>query len=73
MASGMFLFARIGAGGSAVGYIVLPGILTAIGIGLSIVPSTIFATQGAGPAQAGLASAWSTLRARRVVAWAWPC
>ena len=56
MASGMFLFARIGAGGSAVGYIVLPGILTAIGIGLSIVPSTIFATQGAGPAQAGLAS-----------------
>jgi EmrB/QacA subfamily drug resistance transporter len=56
MASGMLLFSRIGASGSAVGYIVLPGILTAIGIGLSIVPSTIFATQGAGPAQAGLAS-----------------
>jgi EmrB/QacA subfamily drug resistance transporter len=56
MASGMLLFARIGASGSAVTYVVLPGILTAAGIGLSIVPSTIFATQGAGPAQAGLAS-----------------
>ncbi len=56
MCSGMLLLARIGPSGSAVTYIVLPGILTAIGIGLSIVPSTIFATQGAGPAQAGLAS-----------------
>ena len=52
----MLLFARIGASGSALGYVVLPGVLTATGIGLSIVPSTIFATQGAGPAQAGLAS-----------------
>jgi EmrB/QacA subfamily drug resistance transporter len=56
MASGMLLFARIGPSGSALGFIVLPGILTAAGIGLSIVPSTIFATQGVGPAQAGLAS-----------------
>lgn len=56
MAAGMLLFARIGASGSAIGYIVLPGVLMAAGIGLSIVPSTIFATQGAGPAQAGLAS-----------------
>lgn len=56
MASGMLLYARIGASGSALGYIVLPGLLTAAGIGMSIVPSTIFATQGAGPAQAGLAS-----------------
>ena len=56
MCSGMLLLSRIGPSGSAVTYIVLPGILTAIGIGLSIVPSTIFATQGAGPAQAGLAS-----------------
>jgi EmrB/QacA subfamily drug resistance transporter len=56
MASGMLLFARIGSSGSAINYVVLPGILTAAGIGLSIVPSTIFATQGAGPAQAGLAS-----------------
>jgi len=56
MASGMLLFARIGPSGSALGFVVLPGLLTAVGIGLSIVPSTIFATQGAGPAQAGLAS-----------------
>ena len=56
MSSGMLLLARIGPSGSAVTYVVVPGILTAIGIGFSIVPSTIFATQGAGPAQAGLAS-----------------
>ena len=54
MASGMLLFSRIGASGSALGYVVLPGVLMAAGIGLSIVPSTILATQGAGPAQAGL-------------------
>jgi EmrB/QacA subfamily drug resistance transporter len=56
LASGILLMARIGPSGSALGYIVLPGVLTATGIGLSVVPSTIFATQGAGPAQAGLAS-----------------
>ena len=56
MTSGMLLFARIGVSGSPVGYVVLPGLLVAAGIGLSIVPSTIFATQGAGPSQAGLAS-----------------
>lgn len=56
MAAGMLLFARIGSSGSAWGYIVLPGVLTTAGIGLSIVPSTIFATHGAAPGQAGLAS-----------------
>ncbi len=56
MASGMLLFSRIGASGSALGFIVLPGVLMSAGIGLSIVPSTILATQSAGPAQAGLAS-----------------
>ncbi len=54
--AGMLLMARIGPSGSALGYVVLPGVLTAAGIGLSVVPSTIFATQGAGPRQAGLAS-----------------
>ena len=48
MAAGMALFARIGDGGSAIQYIMVPGILTAIGIGFSIVPSTIAATQSAG-------------------------
>ncbi len=56
MASGMLLLARIGPSGSAIGFVVFPGLLVAAGIGLSIVPSTIAATQGAGPAQAGLAS-----------------
>ncbi|MCL6091608.1 MAG: MFS transporter [Actinobacteria bacterium] len=54
--SGMVLMARVGPSGSALGYVVLPGVLTAAGIGLSVVPSTIFATQGAGAGQAGLAS-----------------
>ena len=56
MAAGMLLLARIGPSGSPWGFIVLPGVLATAGIGLSIVPSTIFATQGAGPAQAGVAS-----------------
>ena len=34
----------------------IPGLLTAAGIGLSIVPSTIAATQGAKQGQTGLAS-----------------
>jgi EmrB/QacA subfamily drug resistance transporter len=56
MTAGMVLFTRIGASGSAVQYVVLPGVLTAMGIGLSIVPSTIAATQTAEQGQAGLAS-----------------
>ena len=56
MAAGMAMFARIGDGGSAIQYVMLPGLLTAIGIGFSIVPSTIAATQSAGPEKAGLAS-----------------
>src|SRR5258706_56463 len=56
LASGLLLFARIGPTGSSIGYIVLPGVLTAAGIGLSVVASTIAATQSVKPAQAGLAS-----------------
>jgi EmrB/QacA subfamily drug resistance transporter len=56
MAAGMLLFARIGDGGSAIQYVMVPGILTAMGIGFSIVPSTIAATQTAGAERAGLAS-----------------
>ncbi len=56
MASGMLLLARIGPSGSAIGFIIFPGILVTAGIALSIVPSTIAATQGATPAEAGLAS-----------------
>jgi EmrB/QacA subfamily drug resistance transporter len=53
---GMLLFTQIEPSGSAVVYVILPGLLTAAGIALSIVPSTIAATQGAKQGQAGLAS-----------------
>ena len=56
MTFGMLLFTKIAASGSPILYVVLPGVLTAAGIGMSIVPSTIAATQGAKEGQAGLAS-----------------
>ena len=56
MTAGMLLLSRIGASGSAVVYVMIPGVLTAAGIAMSIVPSTIAATQGATPGQSGLAS-----------------
>jgi EmrB/QacA subfamily drug resistance transporter len=56
MAVGMLLFTKIASSGSAVVYVIIPGLLTAAGIGMSIVPSTIAATQGAKQGQAGLAS-----------------
>ena len=56
LTTGMLLFTRIESSGSPVVYIMLPGVLTAAGIALSIVPSTIAATQGAKQGQAGLAS-----------------
>ncbi len=56
MTVGLLLFTKIASSGSAIVYVVVPGILTAAGIGMSIVPSTIAATQGAKQGQAGLAS-----------------
>jgi EmrB/QacA subfamily drug resistance transporter len=56
MAAGMALSSRIGVSGSAIYYIVLPGMLLCIGIGLSVVSSTIAAVQSAKAEQAGLAS-----------------
>jgi EmrB/QacA subfamily drug resistance transporter len=56
LAGGMLLLARVGSSGSAVVYIMIPGLLTAAGIAMSIVPSTIAATQSAKEGQAGLAS-----------------
>jgi EmrB/QacA subfamily drug resistance transporter len=56
MTAGMLLFTKIAASGSPIVYVVVPGLLTAAGIGMSIVPSTIAATQGSKPGQAGLAS-----------------
>ncbi len=56
MAAAMLLFTKIAASGSSIVYIMIPGVLMAAGIGMSIVPSTIAATQGAKQGQAGLAS-----------------
>jgi EmrB/QacA subfamily drug resistance transporter len=56
LTGGMLLLARIGSSGSGVVYIMIPGLLAAAGIAMSIVPSTIAATQGAKEGQAGLAS-----------------
>lgn len=56
LAGGLVLLARIGPSGSGVVYVMIPGLLVAAGIGMSIVPSTIAATQGAKEGQAGLAS-----------------
>src|SRR5271170_6377604 len=56
MTGGLLLFTRIGSGGSPIVYVMIPGVLTAAGIAMSIVPSTIAATQGAKEGQAGLAS-----------------
>jgi EmrB/QacA subfamily drug resistance transporter len=54
--SGMLLLTGIEASGSPVVYVMIPGLLTAAGIAMSIVPSTIAATQSAKEGQAGLAS-----------------
>ena len=56
LTGGLLLFTRIGSSGSPIVYVIIPGVLTAAGIAMSIVPSTIAATQGAKQGQAGLAS-----------------
>lgn len=56
LTAGLLLLARIGDSGSAAGFVILPGLLVAAGIGLSVVPSTIAATQLADHHRAGLAS-----------------
>src|SRR5205823_2317027 len=56
MTAGLLLFTQIGSSGSAAVYVIIPGVLTAAGIAMSIVPSTIAATQSAREGQAGLAS-----------------
>jgi EmrB/QacA subfamily drug resistance transporter len=56
LAAGQVLLARIAPSGSGIVYVMIPGLLATAGIGMSIVPSTIAATQGAKEGQAGLAS-----------------
>ncbi|HXD54647.1 MAG TPA: MFS transporter, partial [Solirubrobacteraceae bacterium] len=56
MTVGLLLFTQIKSSGTPLVWVVIPGVLTTAGIAMSIVPSTIAATQGAKPGQAGLAS-----------------
>jgi EmrB/QacA subfamily drug resistance transporter len=56
LTAGLLLLTRLEPSGPPVVYVMIPGLLTAAGIAMSIVPSTIAATQGAKAGQAGLAS-----------------
>jgi EmrB/QacA subfamily drug resistance transporter len=56
LTAGLLLLSRVAPTGSAIVYVLIPGLLTAAGIAMSIVPSTIAATTGAKEGQAGLAS-----------------
>ena len=55
-AVGLALLTRISAGGSYTSEVLPGGILAAIGLGTSMVPSTIAGVQGVAPAESGLAS-----------------
>ena len=56
LAVGLALFARISVDGSYAGEFLPASLLVALGVGLSIVPSTIAATATAAPGEAGLVS-----------------
>jgi EmrB/QacA subfamily drug resistance transporter len=56
LTAGLLLLGRITPNGNAAEAVILPGLLVAAGIGLSVVPSTIAATQSVGHQQAGLAA-----------------
>jgi EmrB/QacA subfamily drug resistance transporter len=56
LTSGLLLMSRVHPTGSPLVYVLIPGMLVAAGIAMSIVPSTIAATTGAKEGQAGLAS-----------------
>jgi MFS family permease len=53
---GLLLFAKLPADGHYASNVLLPSLLVAIGMGLSIVPATIAAVSGVAPREAGLAS-----------------
>jgi MFS family permease len=53
---GLLLFTQVSVSGTYLGTILVPGLLVATGLGLSIVPATISAVAGVAPKEAGLAS-----------------
>ena len=56
IAVGMALFSAMPADGTYVAHVMLPSILTAVGIGFSFVPATIAAVAGSASEESGLAS-----------------
>jgi len=56
MAIGLALFGRVAVNGGYISDLLLPGLFVSVGLGFSVVPSTIAATAGAAPGEAGLAS-----------------
>ena len=56
MAVGLALFGRIAVNGGYISDLLLPGLFVSVGLGFSVVPSTIAATAGVAPREAGLAS-----------------
>ncbi len=56
LTAGLLLFTTISAHGTYLGDVLIPSLLTAIGMGLAFVPATIAAVSGVAPAEAGLAS-----------------
>jgi EmrB/QacA subfamily drug resistance transporter len=56
MAVGLALFGRVAVNGDYASDFLLPGLLVSIGVGFSVVPSTIAATATAASSEAGLAS-----------------
>jgi len=57
MTAGLLLFSRMTVGGSYVGQILLPSLITSVGMPFTFIPSTITATSGVDAEDAGLASA----------------
>jgi MFS family permease len=53
---GLFWFTDISVTGTYLGAMLVPSLLTALGIGLAFVPATISAVSGVAPHEAGLAS-----------------
>ena len=56
MAIGLALFGRVAVNGGYISDLLVPGLFVAMGVGFSVVPSTIAATAGVAPQEAGLAS-----------------
>jgi EmrB/QacA subfamily drug resistance transporter len=56
LAAGLFLFAQLTVHGTYLGDMLLPGLLTSIGLPLTFVPGALAATAGVAPQEAGLAS-----------------